>query len=378
MLKPVFLILYLFCSVVFGCRAEEQTEKKAPQQFSSSSQQFELEELAKDLDIVWGMVFISSDEMLFTELDGDFKKLNLKTRTVEPIKGSIEVYNRGQGGLLDISLHPDFSKNKRVYFSYSKREGSGQTTGISYGILQGNELTQIKEIFSAQPVMSSSIHFGSRLVFDKQGFLFMAMGDRHNRHLAQSLETHMGKILRMTDEGQAPPTNPFVKEKDALPEIWTRGHRNPQGLYIHPETGGLWANEHGPRGGDEINLIEEGKNYGWPVITYGREYWGPKIGEGTKQAGLEQPVKYYVPSIAPCGLLIYSGKQIPEWKGDFFSGALVLRHLNRIKIVDNKVVEEERLISDLRFRVRNVIEGPKGYIYISVDEGSIFRIKPVQ
>ncbi|MDE0519013.1 MAG: PQQ-dependent sugar dehydrogenase [Bdellovibrionales bacterium] len=264
------------------------------------------------------------------------------------------------------------------------------------------------------------------------------------RHLAQKLDNHLGKILRLTDKGKAAKGNPFIpialanskfkisaadrKEpksdekkipkryiKKNLPEIWSFGHRNPQGLFIHPETGQLWEQEHGPRGGDEINLIKKGKNYGWPVITYGREYWGPKIGEGTRKKGMEQPVKYYTPSIAPSGLLIYSGKKFKKWKHHFFSGALVLKHLNRIKIIRQSdqgvanseshlplqknlqkqqtmssqkrvsskssikytVKEEERLLSDLKFRVRHVIEGPKGFIYISVDKGQILRLTPL-
>ncbi len=294
---------------------------------------------------------------------------------------------KGQGGLMDIALHPDFLKNKKVYFTYSKKMGRKQTTALARGIFTGmreKKIKQVKDIFLAKPFISSSIHFGSRLVFDKQKFLFMTVGDRHQRHKAQSLNTHLGKVLRLTDEGQAPQDNPFYKKRSnktelALPEVWSFGHRNPQGLYIHPETGELWEQEHGPRGGDEINLIKKGLNYGWPIITYGKEYWGPRIGEGFVKKGLEQPVKYYVPSIAPCGLLIYSGKKFKKWKGHFFSGALVLTHLNRLKISQKNIVkEEEKLLSSLGLRVREVIEGPKGFIYVSTDDGKILRLQPLE
>ncbi|MDE0118491.1 MAG: PQQ-dependent sugar dehydrogenase [Bdellovibrionales bacterium] len=422
---------------------------KVLKKYSSTSEPFLVEVLAENLGIVWGMVFINEKELLFTERKGHIKKLNIQTGKITAISGAPTVYAKGQGGLLDIALHPHFSKNKKIYISYSKPIGEKQTTAIASGLLKKNKLdrtsvefvnskiqsplkknlqtpqtmfsplafaragsresnkisiTQLKDIFVATPFISSRRHFGSRLVFDKKGFLYVTVGDRVERHLAQKLDNHLGKVLRLTDKGKAPKDNPFVFEnsrfknsaakrkvpkrdgkiipngyiKDALPEIWSFGHRNPQGLFIHPKTGQLWEQEHGPRGGDEINLIKKGKNYGWPVITYGREYWGPKIGEGMRKKGMEQPIKYYTPSIAPSGLLIYSGRKFKKWKYHFFSGALVLRHLNRIKVSKKqKVKEEERLLSDLNFRVRHVIEGPKGFIYISVDKGQILRLRPL-
>ena len=337
--------------------------------------------LTENQDVIWAMSFIDDDHILFTERKGQFKILNINNKKIYAISGSPQVYESGQGGLMDIALHPDFSKNKKVYFTYSKKIGRKQTTALAQGVFAGMEekkITQVKDIFLVKPFVSSSIHFGSRLVFDKNGFLFMAMGDRHQRHKAQDLSTHLGKVLRLTDEGKAPQDNPFYKMRNKnKAEIWSFGHRNPQGLYIHPETEELWEQEHGPKGGDEINLIKKGLNYGWPIITYGREYWGPRIGEGFVKKGLEQPVKYYVPSIAPCGLLIYSGKKFKKWKGHFFSGALVLAHLNRLKISQKNIVkEEERLLSSLGLRVREVIEGPKGFIYVSTDDGKILRLQP--
>ena len=203
------------------------------------------------------------------------------------------------------------------------------------------------------------------------------MGDRGQKKEAQNLNSHLGKLLRLTEEGKIPPDNPFVGQKNTQTEIWSYGHRNPQGLFLHGETEEIWLQEHGPKGGDEINLIKKGRNYGWPVVTHGKSYVGFKIGEGVAKKGMEQPVKYWTPSIAPCGLLIYSGKKFPQWKGDLFSGALALTHLNRLKIKNKKVLEEERLLSRLNLRIRNVIEGPEGFIYISADRGWILKLQPL-
>ena len=205
----------------------------------------------------------------------------------------------------------------------------------------------------------------------------MTVGDRGQKKSTQNLSSHLGKLLRLDENGIAPPDNPFIKHKKAKAEIYSYGHRNPQGLFIHPETGQIYLQEHGPRGGDEINLIEKGKNYGWPIITYGRAYIGFKIGEGTHKKGMEQPIKHWTPSIAPSGLLIYSGKKFTDWKGDFFSGALALTHLNRLKFRERQVIKEERLLSSLRLRFRDVIEGPKGFIWASVDQGMILKISPL-
>jgi len=356
-------------------------------QYPKASEPFEVEVLAKNQGVIWAMNFIDQHHILFTERKGQFKILNVQNKQIYPVSGSPQVYEKGQGGLMDVAIHPDFSKNKIVYFTYSKEMGKRQTTALAKGIFTGikeKKIIQVKDIFLAKPYISSSIHFGSRLAFDKDGFLFMTMGDRHQRHKAQSLSTHLGKVLRLTDKGKAPQDNPFYKRKNnptepALPEVWSFGHRNPQGLYVHPETGELWEQEHGPKGGDEINLIKKGLNYGWPIITYGREYWGPRIGEGFVKEGLEQPVKYYIPSIAPCGLLIYSGKKFKRWKGHFFSGALVLEHLNRLKINQKNIVkEEEKLLSSLELRIRDVIEDRVGLIYVSTDDGKILRLQPLR
>ena len=287
------------------------------------------------------------------------------------------MYHQGQGGLLDIEVHPQFQTNQKIYLAYSITKDGKHTTALASGVFKNNQIHSLENIFVARPWVDTSRHFGSRLAFDSNGFLYVTVGDRVNRKKAQKLDNHFGKTLRLTDQGHFVKDNPFVSVRGALPEIWSFGHRNAQGLFFHPQTKELWLHEHGPRGGDEINQVQKGKNYGWPVITYGREYWGPKIGKGTSKKGMEQPVKHYIPSIAPSGLMIYSGKQFQTWKHHFFSGALVLRHLNQIQIRNGRVSSEERLLSDLNFRIREVTEGPQGLIYLGVDEGKILRLKPL-
>ena len=347
---------------------------------------FKVEILTKNLGIPWGMLFLNERELLWTEKEGLVKKIDILTGQITLIQAHFKnLYNKGQGGLLDLVLHPKFAKNKKIYFTYSfaknkKRsliKKQKQSTALISGQLKGNKIINLRTLWTAKNFYNSRIHFGSRLAFDKKGFLFMTVGDRGQKKSAQDLSSHLGKLLRLDENGKAPLDNPFTKNKKARPEIYSYGHRNPQGLFIHPETEQIYLQEHGPRGGDEINRIEKGKNYGWPVITYGRAYSGFKIGEGVHKEGMEQPIKYWTPSIAPSGLLIYSGKKFTEWQGDFFSGALALTHLNRLKFRDFKVIKEERLLSSLNLRFRDVIEGPKGLIWASVDQGMILKISPL-
>ena len=385
--KPFFIFLISFS--FHGCAGDNNEEysigdissdQKAPKILWTDNKgpvPFKVEIMAEDLGIPWGMVFLNQEELLWTERNGLIKKIHLPTGTITQITGGPVVYSRGQGGLLDVILHPHFSENKWIYLSYSIATEEGQSTALVRGTLEDNKITGLKVLFTAQPFVSGSLHFGSRMAFDDEGFLFLTVGDRGRKRQAQNLDSHFGKLLRLNDEGQAAPGNPFEDLKEARPEIWSFGHRNPQGLFIHPETKELWLQEHGPKGGDEINFIKKGANYGWPVITYGRAYSGFKIGEGTHKKGMEQPIKYFKPSIAPSGLLIYSGKQFPQWKGDFFSGALVLTHLNKVKIVNKEAINEQRFLSSFRFRFRHVIEGPEGFIYAGVDAGMILKISPL-
>lgn len=342
---------------------------------AADGQALVVERLLAEQGIIWGFDFIDSKQLLFTERSGQLKHFHLGTSKLTTIKNSPKVFHAGQGGLLDVLLHPNFKNNQVLYLSYSIAVGSKNSTRVSQYRLQDDKLQLIKHIVSSKPPSNRGLHFGSRLVINQKGYLFVSIGDRGYRDHAQDLSTHSGKILRYKLDGSIPKDNPFVGKKGALPEIWTYGHRNPQGLAVSPFDQKIWEQEHGPRGGDEINILQAGRNYGWPVITYGREYHGPKIGEGTKKKGMEQPVKVYVPSIAPSGLTFYSSKKIPSWYGDLFSGALVLQHINRLDLKKNQVVGEERLMKKLNQRIRNVKQGPDGALYFSTDGGSILRIR---
>jgi len=357
----------LISSLCFLLSSSQALAEKAPR--------FKVEDVYQAEDIVWGLCFLNPNEILFTQKKGRLSHLDLKTKKLTPITGLPEIQPRGQGGLMDVQAHPDFEKNSLIYFSYSaKNKENSWTTRIARARLEKSELKDLEILFTANVDSNKGEHFGSRIVFDGKGHIFFGIGDRGQRDLAQSLEYHNGKIIRLNENGSIPKDNPFLSTAKSRPEIWSYGHRNPQGMARHFETGEIWSNEHGPRGGDEINLILPGKNYGWPVVTFGREYWGPKIGEGTEKPGIENPFYQFTPSIAPSALLIYSGKIFPEWKGHFFSSALVMQHLNRLAVKDGKATQEEKMLRDLNERIRNVVESPAGQIYLSTDSGRILRL----
>lgn len=342
------------------------------------AESFSLKQIASGLGIPWGLEFISADEMLVTQREGKVSLLNISTGKSRKISGLPDVYASGQGGLLDVAVPADFKPGDWIYFTYSKEiNGRGATT-LSRAKLNNNRLQNWNDILVTKSTTGSGNHFGSRIAFDDQGHLFFGIGDRGHRPNGQNLQTHAGSILRLKRNGDIPQDNPFVNQTDVLPEIWSYGHRNPQGLVWDNDNKRLWEIEHGPRGGDEINLIEKGKNYGWPVISYGKEYWGPMaVGEDTRKAGMEQPVKYYVPSIAPGSLLYYSGNVFPEWKGALMSGALKLRHLNIVTLdKSGKAIDEDRVLEDLGERIRALTQGPDGMVYFSTDSGKIYVIKP--
>ena len=280
--------------------------------------------------------------------------------------------------MLDVATGPDYTTRDWLYFTYSKSTVSGAVTTLARAKRRGNQLSGWQELLVTDSATSGYRHFGSRIAFDQQGHVFFGVGDRGERDSAQDLSSHAGTIMRLRLDGSIPDDNPFLSRDNALPEIWSYGHRNPQGLLYDNNTGNLWSIEHGPRGGDEINLVVKGANYGWPVISYGKEYWGPvSIGEGTEKPGMEQPVKVYIPSIAPGSLLLYSATAFPQWQGNLFSGALKLRHLNRVSIsMDNKAIAEERLLGDLNERIRALVQSPEGWIYFSTDSGKIIRMRP--
>jgi glucose/arabinose dehydrogenase len=347
--------------------------------YGQDNHKFEVSKVAELFGIPWGMVFISEHELLVTERDGTLTLIDTKTGKNHPLSGlPMDIHHQGQGGLLDVAISPDFQQTSWVYFSYSKTvDGLGATT-LARAKLNEFHLTDWQDLLVTQSRTRAGAHFAGRIAFDSQGHVFMSIGDRGARANAQNLKNHAGTILRLQLDGQTPDDNPFVDDDSILSEIWTYGHRNPQGLFFNLETNQLWSNEHGPRGGDEINLIEKGKNYGWPVISYGKEYASPfAVGEGTHKVGMEQPLKVYIPSIAPSSLMQYMGNAFPAWKGQLFSGALKLRHLNKVTPSNtDKMIDETHLLTSLNERIRNVIEGPHGLIYIATDSGKILKLSP--
>lgn len=327
--------------------------------------------IAEDQGIIWAFDFLPGGNILFTEREGTLKHLDMKTKKIREVPGTPKVEAVGQGGLLDIHIDEDL----QVFLTYSRKDPkAGITTAVYSARWEDMRLVEGRTIFIADTYRNNEgRHFGSRIEEDNRGDLFITIGDRGERDYAQKLTTHQGKVLRISKEGKALEDNPFVGRKDVLPEIYSYGHRNAQGSFYDRGRNELWINEHGPRGGDEINLVEAGRNYGWPVITYGREYHGPRIGEGTEKEGMEQPFYHYTPSIAPSGLFIYSGKMFKDWKGSFFSGALKLKHLNRLYEEDGRWIEE-RIDTFGRERVRSIGEAPDGSIFIGTDSGRIIRL----
>lgn len=334
-------------------------------------------EIATGLNHPWSLAFLPDGRMLVTEKPGTMRIVGADGKLGLPLTGVPEVDARGQGGLLDVVLAPDFTKSQRVYFSYSEPRALGNGTAIAHARLVEGALSQVTVIFRQRPDKKSHQHFGSRLVFDREGLLYVTLGDRgRSRDEAQSLGGYLGKVVRLTPDGKAAPGNPFLDRKDAGPELWSYGHRNPQGAALHPTTGRLWLHEHGPQGGDEINIPLPGRNYGWPVITYGIGYDGSPIGESTSKDGMEQPIHYWVPSIAPSGMAFYTADRFPQWKHQLFVGSLKFGQLVRLELKGEKVVKEERLLQKLNRRVRDVRQGPDGYLYLLTDsgDGSILRV----
>ncbi len=337
---------------------------------------FKLVTLAEGLSHPWSLAFLPDGAMLVTERGGTLWLL----RDGEPqrVAGVPEIAAVGQGGLLDLALHPDFAANRWLYMTYAVRQGRGYATQLARGRLNGTRLEELQVLLESDSVTTTSRHFGSRLQFDADGLLYMTIGDRGDADLAQDLGNHIGTVLRLTETGGVPADNPFVGPDSPHPEIYSYGHRNPQGLTRHPETGAIWSVEHGPRGGDELNLIAPGINYGWPVITYGRAYSGLPIGEGTHKDGMAQPVAHWVPSISPSGMAFYSGSEFPAWHGSLFVGALSGELLARLEIESDRLVGEERLLQDLGERIRDVRMGPDGRLYLLTDsgDGRLLRIEP--
>ena len=370
LLNKKFLWATLCSLSILSCNGQ-------PSEIARNNQGISYELVTDGLQNPWGMAFLPNGDILVTEKAGSIRIIRDGKLLEQQITGVPQVYDRGQGGLLDIELHPDFAKNQWIYLSYASEEGtgSGGNTAVARFKLSGNQLTDQQVLYKATPNTTKGQHFGSRLAFDKQGYLFFTVGDRGNRDVnPQDITLDGGKVYRLMDDGKIPADNPFVGRNGAKEAIFSYGHRNPQGLAVHPQTGKVWAHEHGPKGGDEVNLITEGKNYGWPVISYGVNYSGTKFTDLTAKDGMEQPVIYWVPSIAPCGMTFIKGNRYPGWEGDLIVGSLKFGYLVHATLEGDRIVSQERIAEGIG-RVRNVEQGPDGYIYVGIEGKGLYRLK---
>ena len=371
-----------------AARASAQTGPSMVRQ--SEEHRYRVVPVVEGLVNPWSMAFLPNGDMLVTERPGRLRIVRAGRLDPNPIEGVPEVRARGQGGLLDVALHPQFATNQILYLSYSKphADGNQSTTAVARARLDGNRLADVREIFEAKAWSTTNGHYGSRLAFDREGHLYITVSDRQAppsgdlaAHPAQDRSNHQGTIVRLNDDGSVPGDNPFVGQAGVLPEIWSYGHRSLQGLVFHPETGDLWESEHGPQGGDELNLILPGRNYGWPVVGYGVNYnSGLAIHEGTMKEGMEGPKHFWVPSIATAGMTVYTGNAFPRWKGNAFVGGMAGQQLARLVLDGQNVVAEETLVRGLG-RIRDVKQGPDGFIYLAVEDrggqpSPIVRLEP--
>jgi glucose/arabinose dehydrogenase len=349
---------------------------------TSEKHAFRVVTLLPGLENPWSVAFLPDGRMLVTERAGRLRLVGSDFRLApQPIEGLPEILERGQGGLFDVVLHPQYAQNGWIYWAYNAPGPGGWGTALARGKLQGQRMTEVQVLFSMQPKTRSSQHFGGRIVFEKAGTLYLTLGDRGDKDRAQKLDDHAGSVIRLHDDGRVPADNPFTKRSGALPEKWTLGNRNMQGAALHPQTGELWTHEHGPQGGDEVNVMRSGLNYGWPVITYGVNYGlGTRIGEGQSKPDMVQPLHVWVPSIAPSGMAFVSGSQFPQWQGDLLVGALRGQMLVRLVLDGEKVLREERLLQGRVGRIRDVRMGPDGFIYLLSDgpDGALMRLEPVK
>ncbi|WP_420322254.1 PQQ-dependent sugar dehydrogenase [Flagellimonas sp.] len=371
----MFPIFMLFVLISISCRDGEELLV-----YQTEELNFKLEKVTDSVHIPFGMAFLPNGKMLVTNrFAGELIQIDVNSGEKNKLRRLPKSFTMaGDGGALDILPHPDHARNGWIYFSHSIGDSINSTMAIDRFKIIEDSIVNVQRIFTVFPFYQSPSHYGSRMVL-KDGYLFFTMGDRYDlMDSAQTLDNHLGKVMRIHEDGRVPNDNPFVDDENAKPEIWSYGHRNPQGLTLHPQTKELWLHEHGPKGGDELNLIKPGLNYGWPIICHGIDYDDTPIGEGiTHKEGMEQPVHYYTPSIAPSGMEFYSGNQYNNWKGNLFIGAMALTHLNRLVLEDGKVVHEERILKDFGKRIRVVRQGPDGLLYIGVDGGAIYRLKPI-
>lgn len=347
---------------------------------NSEQQKFRVDTIVTGLEVPWGLEFLPNGDLLISERGGKLLRYTSKNE-LAIISGLPPIKAGGQGGLLDLELHPNYTENGWLYFAYSSPNPKDNTianTAIMRARISNNKLIDKEQIFKARPETDKKHHWGCKLEFDKKGYLYFSVGDRGNRDVfPQSLDNHCGKIHRIFDDGKIPNDNPFVNIDNAMPSIYSYGHRNPQGLCMHPITGRIWSDEHGPKGGDEINLIEAGKNYGWPIISFGINYNGTTFTNDTAKVGMEQPITYWTPSIAPCGMTFVNGDKYPKWQNNILTGSLRFEYLHRVVLNGNQVVHEERLLEGIG-RVRNVEISPDGYIYVAIEKtGKILKLVPI-
>lgn len=372
MKKKINHLLTSFAALSISCNAQEN----GPKIQSPTNVDYTYEVVVDSIDIPWGLTFLNEKELLVTEKAGVLYHINDGVKT--EIKGLPPVYLRGQGGLLDVAIAPNYNETGIIYFTTSSPLGEekGGHTALYSTQLEGNQLVNTKLLYKGDYNTKKGQHWGSRITFDDQGHLYFSIGDRGNREVnPQDLTRDGGKIYRLNLDGSIPKDNPFVNNDKNRKAIFSYGHRNPQGMITHPKTGEIWVHEHGPRGGDEINVIKKGKNYGWPIITYGINYSGTPITDITEKEGLEQPLYYWLPSIAPSGMAFSTSGIYPDWKDDLFVGSLRFEYLERLEIENNKVVKREKVLDSIG-RVRNVEEGPDGYLYLGVEGKGILKIIP--
>lgn len=373
-----FLHLLLWCLLACGGAAAQEWSAV----ISSEKHAFRVTTLLSGLENPWSMAFLPDGRMLVTERAGRMRLVGPDFRlSPQAIEGLPVVVAQGQGGMFDVVLHPQHAQNGWIYWAYNAPGPGGWGTALARGKLQGQRMTEVQVLFSMQPKTRSGQHFGGRIVFDKAGMLYLTLGDRGDRHRAQKLDDHAGSVIRLHDDGRVPADNPFAKQAGAFPEKWTWGNRNMQGAALHPKTGDLWTHEHGPQGGDEVNVMRAGQNYGWPVVTYGVNYGlGTRIGEGHSKPGMVQPLHVWSPSIAPSGMAFVTRSQFPHWQGDLLVGALRGQMLVRLSLEGDKVLREERLLQGRVGRIRDVRIGPDGGVYLLTDDapGALLRLEPVK
>ena len=381
MLAAAGLLMFGACAAVAGADGggPAWSEREPEPHVVSEQAEFRVVEVVTGLSRPWGLAFLSEDRALVTERAGRLYQVEFAGAEVKRLGGLPQIATGGQGGLLDVAVDPEYEQNGWIYFTYSQSYDGGTGTTLARARLSGTELTELEELFRMQPPGSGGRHFGSRIAFLPDHTVVISIGDRGAQNRAQDFQDHAGSLVRLNRDGSVPDDNPFLGDPDVLDELYTLGNRNPQGLVLHPETGVLWQHEHGPRGGDELNIIEAGNNYGWPEMSQGVDYrTGEPIGRGTEAPGMTQPVEYWSPAIAPSGMAFYFGERFPEWDGNLFIGSLVDTHLLRLEIENDRVVHQERLLDGVLGRVRDVRLGPDEALYLLTDEASsgIYRIEP--